>query len=304
MLIGTCYNTVFTIDETPLLVHGPLDGSLKPFRIGGIGQVSAMVRSHWSDAVCEIAGQNVRISQGGRYLSASPDGTLEIAAEVAGEAENFTLLPDSRLPVPFGFSDEALAEVARFAAKADALRAAGEPIKLQFAAGWKAIPGFLNIDRGAHCHPDFLRERPDEYFIFPSVGVQIPIEGNFADYIFHEDFIEHIDQISQIQFLAETYRLLKPGGIHRVNTPSLTWIMRRLSDFTEGTAGVYTGEQRWGHVALLTKDSLTELAHLVGYREVIFNGKDQGSSPHAGPETRPDFDRDLIEGNLYADLVK
>jgi hypothetical protein len=43
---------------------------------------------------------------------------------------------------------------------------------------------------------------------------------------------------------------------------------------------------------------------MVGYREVHFNARGDGCSPYAVRDRRPLADRDEIEGNIFADLVK
>lgn len=97
---------------------------------------------------------------------------------------------------------------------------------------------------------------------------------------------------------------MKPGSWHRVNTPSLLHTMKLNSDFSKGSDGVYTGERQWDHIALFTHSYLTEIAHLVGYREIVFTGKGGGVSRFATPDRRPSSDRDEIIGNIYADLLK
>jgi hypothetical protein len=82
--------------------------------------------------------------------------------------------------------------------------------------------------------------------------------------------------------------------------------MKRHSRFEDGIEGVYTGEwDHWEHVSLFTRHSLEEMAKLVGYRDVVFNLKNQGVSPYRlHAEARPDADRDPLFGNIFADLLK
>ena len=123
---------------------------------------------------------------------------------------------------------------------------------------------------------------------------------------FHEDFIEHISQKQQVCFLAETLRVLKHGSWHRVNTPCLMASMRRHSRFEEGMQGVYIGEwDNWQHISLFTRHSLEEMARMVGYRDVVFNLRNQSVSPFAlNAEVRPGPDRHALSGNIFADLLK
>lgn len=244
----------------------------------------------------------VRLLRDGRYLCAEPgQRAMRADRDTADDWETFTPVTEqeARRVIPRGTDSER----ARFAARVADLVAAGQPVKIYCGAGNVPRPGFLNIDVKEYA-PEFGIAHPDEYFIFPFADMSWDLPDDCVDYIFHEDFLEHISQLQQIQFLAETLRVLRPGGWHRVNTPNLLWSMRTHSQFRRGFDGVYTGELQWGHVCLVTPLALEELALLVGYRYVVFTGKDGGVSPHAVPDLRPDYDRDPVEGNVFADLQK
>jgi hypothetical protein len=188
-----------------------------------------------------------------------------------------------------------------FARCVAARRDSGRPVCLHFGCGPRLIDGYLNIDRVA------FTEIPNgtEYFAFNFAERSWPIPDSSVDYVFSEDFIEHIPQKYQITFLAEAFRVLKAGCYHRVNTPCLHASMKRQADFAKGFAGMYFEEyDRWGHIALFTKGSLEELARLIGYRQVIFTAKGKGTSPCAVADTRPGADRDELTGNIMVGLLK
>jgi hypothetical protein len=194
-------------------------------------------------------------------------------------------------------------EISKFNQKIASLTIKKDPIKLQFGCGLQPRPGFLNLDLRVLA-PAFAINYPDQYFIFPYADMPWGIPDNCVDYIFHEDFIEHITQLQQIQFLSEALRVLKPGCYHRVNTPNLITAMKKHSKFKEGFAGVYTGESSWGHISIFSPNYLKEIAELVGYSDVVFTTKNHGVSPFAEYDLRPGPDRDDILGNIYADLRK
>lgn len=194
-------------------------------------------------------------------------------------------------------------EIQRLKHRISVLVAGGKPVKLQFGVGPNPRTGFLNIDKHLMA-TEFSMKHPDDYFIFPFADMNWGIPDNCVDYIFHEDFIEHIDQTNQFQFLAEALRVLKPGCWHRVNTPDLLWSMKTHSDFKRGLDGVYTGERQWGHISLLTHSLLAEMARIVGYSEVVFTTRGHGVSPYSEADLRPLEDRDSIVGNIFADLLK
>ncbi|MEI7513688.1 MAG: methyltransferase domain-containing protein, partial [bacterium] len=104
-------------------------------------------------------------------------------------------------------------------------------IKLHFGCGPRILKGWINIDLSFvpyvdklynytdKYYPPEIRGTKDDFYAINITEVGLPLPDNSVDVIFHEDFIEHLDQRGQIIFLAETYRTLKPGSVHRVNTP-------------------------------------------------------------------------------------
>lgn len=196
-------------------------------------------------------------------------------------------------------------EMAAFADRVYNLIHNGQPVRIYPGCGTNPAAGFINIDVAPMPLPEDTRFDDREYFFFPFVDVSWPIPDGCVDYVFHEDFIEHLSQKQQFCCLAETLRVMRPGGWHRVSTPCLIQSMRRHSHFQAGMRGVYIGEwDLWGHQLLFTPHSLEKIAKLVGYREVLFNQKNQAVSPLRGIDTRPWDDRDTLFGNIYADLLK
>lgn len=190
-------------------------------------------------------------------------------------------------------------------------------IKLHFGCGPRVLKGWANIDLafepyeqylkyyGDVFYPAALRGNESDFYAINIVTELLPLPDSCVDVIFHEDFLEHLDQRSQMVFLAETLRVLKRGGIHRVNTPDLKMSMREHSDFSRGGAGVYVEEwDNHAHKNVLTANMLAEMAGIVGYREVRFTGRDGSASPSLPSEYRPDPSDRPESGNIFADLVK
>lgn len=179
------------------------------------------------------------------------------------------------------------------------------------------LKGWINIDLTFEPYEQYLKYYGDVYYPpdirgdkrdFYAIDITkegLPLPDNSVAAIFHEDFLEHLDQRSQIIFLAETLRVLKKGGIHRVNTPDLNASMRKHSNFSVGKNGVYVEEwDRHGHKNLLTPNMLSELAILIGYKEVIFTKRNKSTSPYVPLEYRPDPNDRSEEGNIFADMIK
>lgn len=190
-------------------------------------------------------------------------------------------------------------------------------IKLHFGCGPRVLKGWVNIDLafepyeqylkyyGDVFYPPVLRGDQTDFYAIDITKELLPLPDRSVDVIFHEDFLEHLDQRSQMVFLAETLRVLKHGGIHRVNTPDLKASMREHSNFSSGGAGVYVEEwDRHVHKNVLTENTLAEIAFMVGYREVRFMARDRSASPSLPREYRPDPNDRPESGNIFADLVK
>jgi hypothetical protein len=249
----------------------------------------------------ELSRDGASFVKDGKYLSALADRRSLVGnREKRSSWETFALIPEDRIA---DYLTRPGGEAARFRERVAALNAAGDPVKLYCGAGTIRRPGFLHLDKFI-ISPNFYVTNFDDYFIFPFVDSSWELPDDCVDYIFDEDFIEHVTQLMQIQFLTETLRVLKPGCWHRVNTPNLLAAMKRHSNFKDGFRGVYAGEPKHGHIALFTPFSLKEIAELVGYREVVFTTRSHGVSPHACPDFRPAKDRDDVTGNIFADLMK
>jgi hypothetical protein len=259
----------------------------------------------------EVCAAGVFFKKNDKYLCALPNSVrLVVDREARGIWETFIPIEPDLLPVVMerlgylvGTDRRPETEMERFRRVITKLISQGRLIKLYCGAGLVPRPGFINLDR-VMMAPRFALSNPEQYFIFPFVDQAWPVPDNCVDYIFHEEFIEHISQLKQIGFLAETRRVLKPGGWHRVNTPNRITTMKRLSDFDKGFAGVYTGEAKWGQISVLTPSALKEIARLVGYSEVVFTARHQGRSPFTEWDLRPRRERDGADAHIFADLLK
>ncbi|HKD36151.1 MAG TPA: class I SAM-dependent methyltransferase, partial [Pirellulales bacterium] len=193
-------------------------------------------------------------------------------------------------------------EMERFRHAVTKLILEGRPVKLYCGAGLAPRSGFINLDR-ALLAPRFALSNSEEYVIFPFVDWRWPIPDDCVDYIFHEGFIERISRHKQIQFLAQARRVLKPGGWHRVITPSRITALMPSSDFPRRFTGVYTGDGKSGPISLLTPSTLREIAELAGYSKIVFTGRNQGRSPYAEPDL-PQLAEGGPTNNIFVDLLK
>lgn len=195
-------------------------------------------------------------------------------------------------------------EAAAFGERVADLVSTDKPVCVEIGFGGLPTIGFLNVDAFDHgnANPQFN----DRYYIFPFARMPWPIADNVVDYIFHQDMYEHLEQHEQVRLLAESFRVMKPGAVHRINTPDLIWSLRTRSDFSKGMAGVYNewygDESR--HRSVPTRQSVEELGRLIGFRMVVQTVKHVSSSPHFAGEYRPGDDRDQLLGNVFIELIK
>jgi predicted SAM-dependent methyltransferase len=190
-------------------------------------------------------------------------------------------------------------------------------LKLHFGCGPRVLKGWVNIDLkyvpfekymkyyGSKYYPPEQRGNKSDLYAFDVTKSQLPLPDNCVDVIFHEDFLEHLNQLEQIIILAESLRVLKKDAVHRVNTPNLLISMKEKSTFSLGKKGVYVDEwYKNRHLNLLTPNLLEEMAIMVGYSKVLFNSRDKSTSKLIPLEYRPDPKDRLEHGNIFADLIK
>ncbi|MGY6635644.1 MAG: class I SAM-dependent methyltransferase [Erythrobacter sp.] len=97
------------------------------------------------------------------------------------------------------------------------------PHKLELGAGSNGKPGWLATDLRENAKND------GSPTIILDVTKQFEIPSDSFDYIYCEHMIEHITLKQGQHMLNECYRILKPGGIIRLVTPSIGFLMRIMS---------------------------------------------------------------------------
>lgn len=197
-----------------------------------------------------------------------------------------------------------------------------ERLQLHFGCGPRILKDWINIDLqymsyssmmhffddyqdyfNTSVYPKEIQGSKNDLFLVDITKELLPIAANSVDVIFHEDFFEHLDQKEQFIFLAETYRVLKPGAIHRINTPDLNFIM---GGYSKGERAKNIPVENWDkavHKNIVSQKILTEMALLVGYSNIVFTGHNESSARGLPCEYRPGQGHP-IEENLYADLIK
>ena len=190
-------------------------------------------------------------------------------------------------------------------------------IKLHFGCGPRILKGWINIDLLFEPYENYMkyytykfygpkiRGSKNDFYAFDVTKAPLPLPDNSVDVVFHEDFIEHLDQKEQMLFLAEMLRVLKPGAVHRINSPNIITSMKKHSNFKLGMEGVYKPEwEKHIHKNVLSPVILKEMALLIGYKKVKFKKRNQSKAKDLPLEYRPDPHDRPENGNIFAVLIK
>lgn len=101
-----------------------------------------------------------------------------------------------------------------------AYRATQADRRLQLGAGRHALPGWFNTD--------LEPLPPDIHYLDSSRPFPLP-DASF-DYVFSEHHLEHLSWPAGQLTLRECHRVLRPGGLLRVATPSLEALVGLITD--------------------------------------------------------------------------
>jgi predicted SAM-dependent methyltransferase len=129
-----------------------------------------------------------------------------------------------------------------------------------------ANPKILNLGGGIVLFDRWLTAdvtpRADVYM---DVTKSLPIPDDSVDVVYAEEVIEHVNRESGRQMLSECFRVLKPGGILRLTTPSLDYFAKRALMAPNGFEeinGIFYGH---GHRCIYTETALREALRATGF---------------------------------------
>lgn len=107
--------------------------------------------------------------------------------------------------------------------KARDLAAAASELRLNLGCGPNLRSGWLNIDL-THSKSDVQLDLREVW----------PFENNSVTRVYSEHVFEHFDFPAEVQhFMAESLRVLKPGGIFDVGVPDTAWPLKAYGDDTD-----------------------------------------------------------------------
>ncbi len=158
----------------------------------------------------------------------------------------------------------------------------------------------LQVGGGKHVLKGWLNGDLIAGDIYLNATKHLPFPSNSFDYVFTEQFFEHISYSDGQRFLKEVYRILKPGGVLRQTTPSIAGLIEVFqgSNSVVPSAKVLERHQKyhnsnasnlchffndfmrlWGHQFIYDKDTLEKSHKAAGFNEIDWSSF--GKSSHS-----------------------
>jgi predicted SAM-dependent methyltransferase len=135
-----------------------------------------------------------------------------------------------------------------------------DPVKLHIGSGDKRLEGWVNIDLQALPGVDVVAD------------VTRGLDFQNVEAVFAEHFLEHLRVDDGLRFLAESFRVLKPGGAIRLSTPNLDWVWvthyrleAAVDEKIEMAVRTNRAFHAWGHQFLWNREILTRALHASGF---------------------------------------
>jgi predicted SAM-dependent methyltransferase len=166
-------------------------------------------------------------------------------------------------------------------------------LKLHVGCGDVYLEGWVNID-----------VESSKADVKHDLQTSLPYDDSSASFIYSEHFIEHLAAEAGANVLKEFYRVLKAGGVLRIATPDLRYLMKKYflgwksQDWikTYGYGWLQTRAEMinlcfrgWGHQYLYDREELERRLREAGFKRL--RNKRFGESDYEelrGKETRRD----------------
>ena len=168
-------------------------------------------------------------------------------------------------------------------------------LKLNLGCGDVRVDGWVNIDLESE-KADLKRDLRDP----------LPYEDDTVDFIYSEHLIEHLNLNEGLKLLSECRRVLRPGGVLRIATPDLDYVVFKYFFFWKrqdwikkyGYGGLRTRAEmlnlvfrEWGHQYLYNSEELKRRLREVGFEKDKISPQKINRSKYAelkNRETRKD----------------
>ena len=129
-------------------------------------------------------------------------------------------------------------------------------MKLNIGCGEVHFPGWVNIDMDSP-KADLLHDMRNP----------LPYEAGTVDFIYSEHFIEHVTAQEGVNVLTDFFRVLKPGGVVRIATPDLNYLLFKYFFFWKKQAWI----KKYGYEWLKTKAEMVNLCFREWGHQYLYN---------------------------------
>lgn len=133
-----------------------------------------------------------------------------------------------------------------------------------------ANPRILNLGGGGTISDRWLTADVDPRSdVFMDVAKPLPLPDGVIDVVYSEEVIEHIDRDGGRRMLAESFRILKPGGILRLTTPSLDYFAKRAIEEAAAVHEINEIFYQHGHRYIYSESAMRQALEEAGFCAVI-----------------------------------
>jgi predicted SAM-dependent methyltransferase len=147
----------------------------------------------------------------------------------------------------------------------------GPLVTRRYLRRWLAHPGphALNLGGGSVLSSQWLTADIDPRSdVFMNVTRPLPIPKNTLDVVFSEEVIEHVSREAGFKMLLECFRVLKPGGVLRITTPSFDYFAHRAVSETNAVQEINDIFYGHGHRFIYSNAALREALTRAGFVNV------------------------------------
>ena len=132
------------------------------------------------------------------------------------------------------------------------------------------------------------------------ISKHLPFKNSVVDLIFSSHVIEHLHKKQIINFFKESYRILKPGGINIILTPSISKIGKilYLEDNNEKKQKIITRQKKWSKELPNSALYINGIFRNYGHRFIMDESFVKDKSKEIGFKNV-----DLVDKNEISDLT-
>lgn len=153
-----------------------------------------------------------------------------------------------------------------------------ETAKLQIGYGGNKLDGWLNTG---------ISIKEGWNGVYLDAAKTFPLPDDSFEYVYSEHLFEHLTYNQGVNLLKESYRILKPGGVIRIATPDLKFLLGlykepekpihqsylnySVSKSNIPASPVYVINQfhtSWGHQIIYDKETLGQLMADIGFKDI------------------------------------